>query len=131
MQHQAAPYAGCVPVAVAAGLADLFAVSQAVDAPVLMRDWILHPLQIVDAREAGAAGVLGIVTSVSADGTGDAPCTASTSVTRRSQLLALCYWADPGAAGAAAVLSSFASALGLEAPAEVSLSAVCPVAASM
>jgi len=41
-----------------AGLADLFAVCQAVrGAPVLARDWFLHPLQIVDAKEAGAAGV--------------------------------------------------------------------------
>lgn len=46
--------------------------TQAVDTPVLMRDWILHPLQIVDAREAGAAGVIGVITSVMGDGTGDA-----------------------------------------------------------
>ena len=60
--------------------------SQAVDAPVLMRDWILHPLQIVDAREAGASGVLGIVTSVSADGTGAAHC-ARPSLTVRGKAL--------------------------------------------
>ena len=53
-------------------MADLFAVTHAVDAPVLMRDWILHPLQIVDAKEAGAAGVLGVITSVMGDGTGAA-----------------------------------------------------------
>lgn len=53
-----------------AGLADLFAVCQAVEAPVLVRDWVLHPLQIVDAKEAGAAGLLGIVTSVTGNGTG-------------------------------------------------------------
>ena len=46
--------------------------THAVDAPVLMRDWILHPLQIVDAKEAGAAGVLGVITSVMGDGTGAA-----------------------------------------------------------
>ena len=28
------------------GLADLFAVCRAVKVPVLMRDWILHPLQV-------------------------------------------------------------------------------------
>jgi Indole-3-glycerol phosphate synthase len=55
----------------------LFAVTHAVDAPVLMRDWILHPLQIVDAKEAGAAGVLGVITSVMGDGTGAAWCPAS------------------------------------------------------
>lgn len=54
-----------------AGPADLFAVCRSVqDAPVLVRDWIMHPLQIVDAKEAGAAGLLGIITSVTGSGTG-------------------------------------------------------------
>lgn len=69
------------------GLADLFAVCRAVSQPVVARDWYLHPIQVVDAREAGAASVLGIVDSVTGPGS--------------------------------AVLSSFASALGLEAPVEV------------
>jgi len=38
--------------------------------PVLCRDWIIHPLQIVEAKEAGAAGVLGVVAQVSGRGTG-------------------------------------------------------------
>ena len=67
-------------------LADVFAVTHAVDAPVLMRDWILHPLQIVDAKEAGAAGVLGVITSVMGDGTGAAPCRVSTTPFQQSHL---------------------------------------------
>jgi indole-3-glycerol phosphate synthase len=49
-----------------AGLADLFAVIRAVGnrVPVLQRDWILHLLQVASAKEAGAAGVLGAVASV-------------------------------------------------------------------
>ena len=46
------------------GTGDLFAVCQAVKVPVMRRDWILHPLQIVDTRSAGAAGCIGIVASV-------------------------------------------------------------------
>ena len=51
------------------GLSDLFAVSRAVGEfrpppPVLCRDWFIHPLQIVDAKEAGCAGVVGIIASV-------------------------------------------------------------------
>lgn len=69
------------------GLADLFAVCRAITQPVVARDWFLHPIQVVDAREAGAASVLGIVESVTGPGS--------------------------------AVLSSFASVLGLEAPVEV------------
>ncbi|GFH14820.1 IGPS domain-containing protein [Haematococcus lacustris] len=42
-------------------LADLWAVTQAVKVPVLARDWVIHPLQVVDAKEAGAAGVLGVI----------------------------------------------------------------------
>lgn len=38
--------------------------------PVLCRDWIIHPIQIVEAKEAGAAGVLGVVAQVSGRGTG-------------------------------------------------------------
>lgn len=67
-------------------LADLFAVTHAVDAPVLMRDWILHPLQIVDAKEAGAAGVLGVITSVMGDGTGAAQHPASSAPLQQSHL---------------------------------------------
>jgi len=32
--------------------------------PVLARDWIIHPLQLVEAKEAGAAGVLGVIGQV-------------------------------------------------------------------
>lgn len=38
--------------------------------PVLRRDWIIHPIQIVEAKEAGAAGVLGVVAQVCGRGTG-------------------------------------------------------------
>ncbi|CAL8470646.1 g10188 [Coccomyxa elongata] len=69
------------------GYADLVAACRAARIPVLQRDWILHPIQIVDAKEAGAAGVLGTIASVSVKG--------------------------------APVLSSFAAALGLDAPVEV------------
>ncbi|KAK9826081.1 hypothetical protein WJX81_000287 [Elliptochloris bilobata] len=83
------------------GYADLVAVCRATDAPVLARDWQLHPLQprvprqgsvrrasnAVEAKEAGAAGILGIVASVSGRG--------------------------------APVCSSYAAALGLDAPVEV------------
>lgn len=52
-----------------AGLKDLFSVLNSVagQAPVLQRDWFLHPLQIVDAKEAGAAGVVGVIASVAGD----------------------------------------------------------------
>lgn len=30
-------------------------------APVLQRDWFLHPIQVVGAKEAGAAGILGVI----------------------------------------------------------------------
>ena len=47
------------------GLADLFAVCRAAPGvPVLRRDWFLHPLQVVDAKESGCAGILGVVASV-------------------------------------------------------------------
>ena len=49
------------------GLGDLFAVSQVVRVPVLMRDWILHPLQIAEAKEAGCAGVIGVIAQVTGD----------------------------------------------------------------
>lgn len=32
--------------------------------PVLARDWVIHPLQLVEAKEAGAAGVLGVIGQV-------------------------------------------------------------------
>eukprot|EP00884_Botryococcus_braunii_P020534 jgi/Botrbrau1/7164/Bobra.0143s0034.1 len=47
------------------GLGDLFATCRALQSvPVLQRDWFLHPLQIVEAKQAGAAGVLGTITCV-------------------------------------------------------------------
>lgn len=55
------------------GLSDLFAVCRAAAAaatynrpapPVLCRDWFLHPLQVVDAKEAGCAGIIGVLASV-------------------------------------------------------------------
>eukprot|EP00879_Flechtneria_rotunda_P025260 GHRR01026833.1.p1 GENE.GHRR01026833.1~~GHRR01026833.1.p1 ORF type:complete len:246 (+),score=57.86 GHRR01026833.1:184-921(+) len=70
------------------GLKDLFAVVQAArGVPVLARDWIIHPMQLVEAKEAGAAGVLGVIGQVNGRGT--------------------------------AVMSSFAAAIGLDAPVEV------------
>jgi indole-3-glycerol phosphate synthase len=72
----------------AQGLQDLFAVVQAAKrVPVLARDWIIHPLQLAEAKEAGAAGVLGVIGQVNGRGT--------------------------------AVMSSFGSAIGLDAPVEV------------
>ncbi|KAL4444701.1 hypothetical protein ABPG77_002518 [Micractinium sp. CCAP 211/92] len=55
--------------------------------PVLQRDWYLHPIQIVAAKEAGAAGVIGTIASVTSRGT--------------------------------PLMSSFASAVGLDCPVEV------------
>jgi hypothetical protein len=69
------------------GLKDLFVVSQAVKVPVIARDYIIHPLQIVEVKESGAAGALGVIGQVNGRGT--------------------------------AILSSFAAALGLDAPVEV------------
>lgn len=70
------------------GLKDLFAVVQAArGAPVIARDWYIHPLQIVEAKEAGAAGVLGVIGQVNGRGT--------------------------------VLMSSFAAAIGLDAPVEV------------
>ncbi|CAL5220305.1 g2293 [Coccomyxa viridis] len=46
------------------GYADMVAVCRATNVPVLQRDWILHPLQVVEAKEAGAAGVLGAIANV-------------------------------------------------------------------
>lgn len=37
--------------------------------PVLARDWVIHPLQLVEAKEAGAAGVLGVIGQVNGRGT--------------------------------------------------------------
>ncbi|KAI5058540.1 hypothetical protein GOP47_0026710 [Adiantum capillus-veneris] len=39
------------------GLADLIAVCSAVQVPVVQTDWFLHPLQIAETREAGAAAL--------------------------------------------------------------------------
>ncbi len=98
------------------GMKDLFAVSRAVKCPVMARDYLIHPLQVervvrvvqmvhcqfskndfepsapdlhqvVEIKESGAAGALGVITQVNGRGT--------------------------------AVLSSFAAALGLDAPVEV------------
>lgn len=46
------------------GLRDLWMVAQAVRLPVLRRDWILHPLQVAEAKEAGACGVIGCISHV-------------------------------------------------------------------
>jgi indole-3-glycerol phosphate synthase len=46
------------------GSKDLFIVRQAVKVPVLARDWYIHPLQIVEAKEAGAAGLIGVIAQV-------------------------------------------------------------------
>jgi hypothetical protein len=65
----------------------MYAVQAAKRTPVIARDWIIHPLQLVDAKDAGAAGVLGVIGQVNGRGT--------------------------------AVMSSFAAAIGLDAPVEV------------
>lgn len=70
-----------------AGLNDLFTVCRSVQIPVLQRDWILHPLQIAEAKESGCSGVIGVITSVTGKGT--------------------------------PILSSYASALGLDCPVEI------------
>ncbi len=44
-----------------ASRANAFAGSEPAPAPVLQRDWFLHPIQIVNAKEAGAAGILGVI----------------------------------------------------------------------
>lgn len=69
------------------GLKDLFTVCQTCKVPVLRRDWMIHPLQIAEAKEAGAAGVLGVINQVNGRGT--------------------------------PVMSSFAAAIGMDAPVEV------------
>eukprot|EP00887_Chlorella_sp_A99_P002189 scaffold21.g2189.t1 len=52
------------------GLADLFAVCRALPGtPVLQRDWFIHPLQVAEAKEAGAAGIIGTIASVTGRGT--------------------------------------------------------------
>eukprot|EP00198_Chlamydomonas_reinhardtii_P004433 XP_001693769.1 indole-3-glycerol-phosphate synthase [Chlamydomonas reinhardtii] len=44
------------------GLRDLFSVQQAVPkVPVLARDWLIHPLQVCEIKESGAAGALGLI----------------------------------------------------------------------
>eukprot|EP00803_Ostreobium_quekettii_P003618 evm.model.scf_235.10 EVM.evm.TU.scf_235.10 scf_235:66282-69020(-) len=80
----------CVPTDIEAspsGLKDLFVISRATKVPVLAKDWYIHPIQIADAKDAGAAGILGVIASVSAKG--------------------------------APIMSSFAAAIGLDAPVEV------------
>jgi indole-3-glycerol phosphate synthase len=50
--------------------ADVLSVLQAARGkPVLARDWVIHPLQLVEAKEAGAAGVLGVIGQVNGRGT--------------------------------------------------------------
>ncbi|KAA6420405.1 MAG: Indole-3-glycerol phosphate synthase, partial [Trebouxia sp. A1-2] len=70
-----------------AGLSDLFAVCRAVKVPVLQWDWFLHPLQVAEAKEAGAAGIIGVIANVLGNGS--------------------------------PIMSSFAAAIGLDAPVEV------------
>lgn len=53
----------------AQGLLDLLEVRRAVKIPVMRKELILHPIQVVEAKEAGAAGVIGTVTSVLQGGT--------------------------------------------------------------
>jgi len=51
------------------GLLDLLEVRRAVKIPVLRKELMLHPIQVVEAKEAGAAGVIGTITSVLQGGT--------------------------------------------------------------
>ncbi len=53
-----------------AGETDLFLVSQAINGrvPVFARDFFIHPLQISNAKMAGATGVIGITASVTGRG---------------------------------------------------------------
>jgi len=37
--------------------------------PVLANDWMIHPLQVVEVKQAGGAGVLGIIHQVNGKGT--------------------------------------------------------------
>ncbi|MEW5300700.1 MAG: hypothetical protein WDW36_003611 [Sanguina aurantia] len=71
------------------GTIDLFTVIQAVGrkVPVITRDWLIHPLQVVEIKESGAAGALGVICQVNGKGT--------------------------------TIMSSFSSAIGLDAPVEV------------
>lgn len=49
------------------GLEDLEAVAamaKEMQVPVLARDWFLHPLQVIEAKEKGAAGVIGVIAQV-------------------------------------------------------------------
>ncbi|KAL0050781.1 hypothetical protein WJX82_007139 [Trebouxia sp. C0006] len=57
--------------------------------PVLVAewDWFLHPLQVAEAKEAGAAGIIGVIANVLGNGS--------------------------------PIMSSFAAAIGLDAPVEV------------
>jgi indole-3-glycerol phosphate synthase len=54
-----------------AGEKDLFLVSRAINGrvPVFARDFFIHPLQICDAKMAGATGIIGITASVTGRGT--------------------------------------------------------------
>jgi indole-3-glycerol phosphate synthase len=47
---------------VLAGQADLLAVCERVQIPVLQLDWMLHPIQLIDSAEAGVCAPHGPVT---------------------------------------------------------------------
>ncbi|XP_024532330.1 uncharacterized protein LOC112346816 [Selaginella moellendorffii] len=47
------------------GVLDLEAVSKAVEVPVLRKDWIIHPIQIIDTRESGAAALTAVYSVLS------------------------------------------------------------------
>lgn len=42
------------------GVADLTAACRAVNVPVLRKDWIIHPLQVAETREAGASSLTAV-----------------------------------------------------------------------
>ena len=125
------------------GSKDLWAVTQAVKVPVLARDWCIHPLQVVESKEAGAAGLIGVIAQVHGRAracsgprggpslaTGDAPRSARPTGPARKGRLALCCalrvqtprlcFPPPQVNGrGTAVMSSFSAALGLDAPVEI------------
>eukprot|EP00210_Caulerpa_lentillifera_P001404 g1349.t1 len=52
------------------GVKSLFLVTtSSVKIPVFAKDWFIHPIQILDVKEAGASGLIGIIASVSKSGT--------------------------------------------------------------
>jgi hypothetical protein len=108
--------------------------------PVVARDWVIHPLQLVEAKEAGAAGVLGVVGQVRSHGASVAHHSTRLGAWRRCgralpHVLArrlmracvcvcvrvcrvVCGCLQVNGRGTA-VLSSFGAALGLDCPVEV------------